>query len=474
MESLSRLILAAFVFGQSTEQTPIALDSRLEIFVDRYCIEKLENAALVLHSPCPAEKAIQFDRDWEGRYCGYVTVIKDTDVFRMYYRGLPVSGKDGQNAEVTCYAESRDGIHWTKPDLGIYEIDGTRNNNVILAGMSPFSHNFAPFIDTRPGVNPKQRFKAVAGTEASGLKAFVSEDGIHWELVTDEPLIKEGAFDSQNVVFWSETEQAYCCYFRTWQDKIRRVSRCVSQDFLHWSTPELMEYSRGPLEHLYTNQTLPYFRAPHIYIGLAARFMPGRRVIDAEHATQYGVEEKYSDDCSDAVLISSRGGNLYDRTFMEAFIRPGYGLSNWTSRTNYPAYGIVQTGPAELSVYVQRNYGQPGHFLERLRLRLDGFASVRAPYDGGVMLTRPLRFLGKSLYLNYSTSAAGQIQVEILDEAAKPIPGYAAADCDLLIGDEIDRKVTWKKNDDLTTLQGKTIQLRFIMKDADLFALQFR
>src|SRR5205085_287340 len=130
-------------------------------------------------------------------------------------------------------------------------------------------------------------------------------------------------------------------------------------------------------------QTTPYFRAPQIYVAIAARFMPGRRVISQEEADKLGVSKGYSGDCSDAVLMTSRGGGSYDRTFMEGFVRPGIGLENWVSRTNYPARGIVQTGSNEMSLYVQHNYGQPTHHLVRYAMRLDGLASLHAGYTGG-------------------------------------------------------------------------------------------
>src|SRR5690606_41276915 len=71
---------------------------------------------------------LNFDKPWEGNCSGYCTIIKDGDLYRMYYRGIREAGKDGNDNEVTCYAESTDGIHWTKPSLGIYEIDGTLEN----------------------------------------------------------------------------------------------------------------------------------------------------------------------------------------------------------------------------------------------------------------------------------------------------------------------------------------------------------
>jgi hypothetical protein len=239
----------------------------------------------------------------------------------------------------------------------------------------------------------------------------------------------------------------------------------------------LMEYERddgraAPVEEMYTNQTHPYFRAPHLYVATAARFMINRQVLTTQQAEAIHVDPKFFHDTSDAVLLTSRGGNTYQRTFMTAFIAPGIGPENWVSRTNYPALNVVPTGPDEMSVYVNQNYGQPTSHLRRYTMRLDGFASVHADYNGGEMLTRALKFAGSRLFLNFATSAAGGIRVEVQDEAGKPIPGFALADCRELIGNEIDRPVAWA-NANLASLAGRPVRLRFVMKDADLFALRF-
>lgn len=455
----------------------IDIGSRRELFLDRFLIDRLDGTRLALHPPRPAGTALAFDRPWEGRYSGYVTVLRDNGRYRMYYRGHPVDAPDGSGTESTCYAESSDGVHWERPELGLYEVEGTRRNNVILKGQLPFSHNFAPFMDTRPGVPEDKRYKAVAGKMNTGLVPFVSGDGVHWRKLRDEPVLTKGALDSHNLVFWSESEETYLCYLRTWTgggtEGMRTISRSASPDFLHWSDPVEMAFDEGCFEELYTNQTLPYFRAPHIYVALAARFMAGRRVVSPEHFEALGGEGHYGEDCSDTVLLTSRGGNRYDRTFMEGYVRPGIGLSNWTSRTNYPACGIVPTGSHEMSFYITRSYGQPGAYLERLALRLDGFASVHAPYAGGGMTTKPFRFQGSQLRLNYATSAAGGIRVEVQDEAGAPVPGYTLRDCDEIIGDEIERIVTWRGDGGLGAVQSRAVRLRFQMKDADLYAIQF-
>jgi hypothetical protein len=391
----------------------------------------------------------------------------------MYYRGSP-----GDGLQVTCYAESDDGIEWRKPDLGLFDVAGTRDNNVILTPEvgGDATHNFSPMLDRRPGVPESEQYKALGGSGKNGLIAFASADGLRWRKLAEKPVITEGAFDSQNVSFWSRSEDLYLCYFRIFTNKVRTVARTTSQDYLHWTDPVEMEFGDTPKEHLYTNGTTPYFRAPHIYVALPGRFWPGRSAMSDEGAAALDVSEASgaANDSSDAVLMTTRGGNRYDRTFMESFVRPGLDSGNWVSRANYPAQGVVPTGDTEMSLYIGRGMGQESAHLERLTLRTDGFTSLNAGYGGGEMLTRPFRFGGSELQINYATSAAGNIRVELHDESGVPIEGFTLDDCDEIIGDDVDRVVTWNGSSEVSKVARRPIRLRFAMKDADLYSLRFR
>lgn len=455
----------------------VNLDSNHELFIDYFLIDSMIGTHLEMHQPIDEGPVLYFDKPWEGPFCGYCTVIKDGDIFKLYYRGLPEAGKDGSDNETTCYAESKDGIAWNKPKLNLFERNGVKENNIILAENAPFSHNFSPFLDTNPNTQPQEKYKALAGTKKTGLYRFISPDGINWKKVGEDPVFTDGIFDSQNVAFWSEVENCYVCYFRTWSGEgykgKRTVSRTTSKDFNVWTKPLKMDFGESPMEHLYTNQTHAYFRAPHIYIATAARFMPNRQVLTKEEAVALNVDPKYFKDCSDVVLITSRGGNQYDRTFMESFIRPGIGLQNWVSRSNYPALNIVQTGPDEMSLYVNQDYAQPTAHLRRYSMRLDGFSSIKANYIGGEMITNPFTFTGDNLYINFATSAAGEIKVEILDDQDNVVDGFSKDDCQILIGNEIKKNVKWRSDQTVKELQGKVIKLRFFLKDADLYALKF-
>ena len=477
----SQLTAAWGLAAQVAPQSPVAIGGRRELFVDRALVAQMRGVAYRLGAAVDAGPVIHFDRPWEGPFCGYTTIIQEADRYRMYYRGVPTAGEDGNAAECTCMAESSDGKVWTRPELGLFERSGQRRNNVILAQDPPYSHNFSPMLDLRPGVDPAERYKALAGVHQTGLMAFVSADGVRWRKLRDRPVFPSPAafsLDSQNISFWSVAEGKYVLYFRSWKKidgvNYRWVSRATSDDFRDWSAPQEMSFGDAPPEHLYTNQTSPYFRAPHIYAGICARFMPGRQVVSEAQAAQLRVDPKYFKDCSDAVLVTSRGGTTATRMFREAFLRPGVGLENWVSRSNYPALNLVQTGPATMSFYVNRNYGQPTAYLRRYELRLDGLAFVQASYEGGELLTRPLLFEGNRLELNFSTSAAGGIRVELQDTTGRPLPGYSLADAPELIGDEIGRSYAWKGGESVATHQGQPVRLRFVMKDADLYAFQFQ
>jgi hypothetical protein len=113
---------------------------------------------------------------------------------------------------------------------------------------------------------------------------------------------------------------------------------------------------------------------------------------------------------------------------------------------------------------------QPGESSKRA----DGFVSVNAPYAGGEMLTKTLVFRGRKLVINYSTSAVGSIEVEIQDQFGRPMEGFALADSAEIYGDEIERAVSWKYGTDMSSLAGKPIRVRFVMKDADLYSICFR
>lgn len=444
---------------------PLTIGTQRELFVDDYLIDTLQGGARqVLHHPEAREIVLEHDRAWEGNTCGYHTFFRDGNIVRVYYRASNDKGKvqrDDITPQVTCMAESEDGITWRKPVLGLCEHNGSTVNNIILTGLA--RHNFVPFRDNNPDCTPDQQYKAVASSiENGGLYAFVSADAIRWKLAAEEPVITDGYLDSQNLAFWDNQCRQYRAYYREYtEDKIRAIKTATSPDFLHWAPGEWLEYPDAPVEHLYTNQISSYYRAPHLYLGFPTRFLPDRGQI------------------TEGLFMSSRDGQNFKR-WGEALIRPGANRDRWGNRCNYIWHGLVETpspypgAPNELSLYSTEHYYEGNSSrVRRFALRLDGFVSINAPLCGGELLTKPFECAGGKLLINASTSAAGWIRVEVQTENGAPLPGYALSDCDEFWGDEIEGAVTWNGKSSLDIPAGQPIRLRFVLSDADIYALRF-
>ena len=483
-----------------TRGEPLTLKNQRELFVDDYLVAATSGVEFRLGKPVPADIAMHYNESWEGRYAGgYVTVIHDRQRYRMYYRGSTKGNTDPADddwrAEITCYAESSDGIDWKKPHLGLYEVNGTRNNNVILPPDNPYipSDNFAVLYDDRPGVPPGERFKGIGGQThekdikvtkiPGGLYRYVSADGIHWKLYSKTPICSNNVLGSLNVLSWIPTENNYAIYLRSWTGGIniagenkglRTIARTVSKDFEHWSEPRNMSFGGAPGEHLYTNATEPYFRAPQILISLPMRFLPDRRILSEEQLRQAGVYPLSWKGVSDTLFMTSRGGDSYDRKFLEAFVRPGPDDGNWGARSNMPALGVVQTGATEMSFYVTRGQATPTNRLERLTLRLDGFASLHAGYHAGYAVTKPVVLDGKRMSVNLATSAAGSLKITILGDDHREVPGFGEADAEELAGDRIDHPVKWKSGKSIADLAGKVVRIKFTLRDADVYSFEIR
>jgi hypothetical protein len=472
------------------------IGSRVQLFCDDWLIDRLSGARLVMHSPVRQEVAFTFDAPWERGIGSYPTIIKDGSQYRLYY-----SAGGEVDREYTCVAFSSDAIHWTRPDLGLFDFEGSKHNNIVWTGEANAyceSHNFSPFVDANPECKPDERYKAVSLTimvppgendRRKVMMGFVSADGIHWKRVSEAPIMTDGSFDSHNTCFWDTNRKKYVCYLRIGREGYRSVALATSTDFLNWTKSEAIDLGKTPLEHFYTNGIEQYLRNPQLYVGFPMRFVPCK-----ERGT-VGYDQRVVDGLSDMVFMSSHDGFHWNRQFMEAFVRPGLEQHNWGGAhgNQTPAWHIQQTGPAELSIYWLERSGYYNMWLaeglkkrprekgkevdaelRRGTLRLDGFASVNAGYKGGEVVTKPLKFSGKELALNVATSAVGSVKVEIQDLRGQPVPGFALRDCEPIWGDEIERVVSWKNGADVSKLSGKAVRLRFVLKDADLYSIRFR
>ncbi len=490
---------------------PIDIDSRLELMVDDHLIERFSgSAALHLHRPVareivfPNESDPVVQEDGNGLRAGhaYMTVFHDEGVYRMYYGVSRFFFEKDRHTRVFYYAESRDGIEWETPNLGLFEFEGSRDNNIVWwkddTGRQA-AVSFSPFKDENPDCDLEHRYKAVVrfmGKGEKGLSVLSSSDGIHWSVFTPNPVITDGAFDTQNLGFWDAARGEYRAYWRDFFDgpggrRFRGIKTAGSGDLLNWSNPQWLYYPGAETEELYTNQVIPYYRAPHILVGLPSRYVarawseavedlpePDRRRLIVERTGH----ERFGSALTDTVFMSSRDGvrfNLWDEAFIPPGLRP---RDNWIYGDNYANWGMVTTAshiegaPEELTFYLSEG-SRRDHYSKvyrRYTLRVDGFASVRASRHGGEVFTHPLIFSGSELVLNFSASAAGSICVELQDMQGVAIPGFALADCVEVLGDDLERSVRWRDGADLGQLAGSPVRLRFRLTDADLFSLRFK
>ena len=432
-----------------------------QLLVDDWWIAEARGVEAVLHTPERREVVLAPEYPWEEGGLSYLTAIRDGAKIRGWYRADPLL-QDSDFKSITCYAESDDGIYWTKPELDLVEFQGSTRNNIVWTEPGI---NFAPFKDNNPDCAEDQRYKGIIRDRRQVL-ALSSPDGISWQLIRDAPILTDHPFDSHNLAFWDDWRGEYVAYCRGVAGQgtsdffagVRWIRRATSQNFLDWSPLVSIECGAAPWEHLYTNSCIQYRRAPGTYLMFPSRFVH-ERTPDPNWTYDTGV--------SDIVFMSSRDGLNFDRSFMEAFIRPGLDFDNWHDRGIYCEVGVVETGAGEMSLYGMEHCHLPTQRIRRYALRTDGFVSVRAGYAGGEFITPPLTFAGSELELNYSTSAVGSVQVAVQDCA-----GQVICRSDEHYGDEIAGSVRWAEGA-LAEWAGRAVRLRFALKDADLYAFKF-
>ena len=448
-------------------ENPVEIGEDRQLFVDDYWIADSAGVERVLHSPTRQSVALEPEHPWEVGGLSYLIAFPDQGKYRGWYRADPML-QDSDYNSITCYAESDDGINWTKPNVGLIEFNGSKDNNIVWTEPGI---NLAPFKDANPDAKPEEQYKAFIRVRRV-MHALSSPDGLQWKMMREEPTLTDYPFDTLNLAFWDTWRKEYVGYCRGVAGQgssdfftgVRWIRRATSKDFLNWGPLENIDCGDTPWEHFYTNSCIQYERAPGTYLMFPSRFVHDR-VPNPEWTYDTGV--------SDIVFMSSRDGSNFDRSFLEAFIRPGTDFNNWHDRGIYFEVGILHTSDTEMTMYGMENAHLPTQRIRRYSLRTDGFVSVNGGFKGGEFTTRPLIFSGSSLELNYATSAVGSLKVEIQDADGHAIPGFSLDDFPEKFGDEIDGKVSWNGGGDVGALAGKPVRLRFLLKDADVYAFKF-
>ena len=465
----------------------------------------------------PNENIFLADQAWEDNFAWFC-VLHDEGRYRMWYyliKNVPrVKGKLPQAACVG-YAESDDGLTWRKPLLNLIERYGFKQNNIVFTGGPDAWSMELGNVFRDPSAPPEERYKMlypcweskhlfgiVEGVpyvkEAGVLRGAYSPDGLHW---TRYQHIFVGRYtDSQNVATYDPVLGKYVAYIRAHSSyggldvgahpvqetrRGRAVARIESDDYRHWSVPELVlspDFQDGLNMDFYNPGYSRYDGAENAHF----LFPTGLHHRDGRMKVQVAV---------------SRDNRNWLRPTRETFIPLGP-PDSFDSYRIYVSPGFVPAGKDHLALYYRAGNMPHGGDLNRLRpknrtsrtgmgrvlLKRDRIVGIEAGPEEGTFWTRPLLFEGRRLVVNVEpTGPNPQLRVQMFGVGVQPAEsssrgkymqdapclGYSFEENIPLIRDELDGVVRWKGGADLGQWSGKPVRLHFKLKDMRIYAFQF-
>jgi hypothetical protein len=451
------------------------------LFLDAAVVEESAGLTRVFHS---AEKhaglpVIARDRPWEGvaAITGpyvYGTVLRDGEKLRLWYQVLTRGNHVG-------YAESVDGIHWTKPELDIVAHEGLKTNFVVSAhdpGASGGGHCHNPSVIVRPGEHDREKRYALYGfdSQCGHPRVAFSPDGLRWHYPSESA--RQPLFASSDVVnfFFDPYQNRYTATWKTRNRRGRAVGIAWSRDGLAWTKP-----LEGPVfvaDDLDPDATqiygMPVFAYQGLYIGQPWIY----------HARYFRYGEYSVEKLHEAQEDSPRT--------MDVQLAWSWDLINWTrpaergpliQRGEPGAWdgGMIVTARAPVIVGDELYFYYGGcdgvHDQPRVRaaiglakLRLDGFCSLRAGTAEGWLITRREPFHEPAVRINARTAPGGQVVAEILDRRNRVLPGFSREVCEPFTGDSAGHVLRWKSRQFPAGQGQNDYKLRFWLKSADLYS----
>lgn len=455
-----------------------------ELFWDD-CLIDTEKTTAVHRLIPPAEKecCFLFDRGEENFSVSYPNLVRDPDGYKLYYLSFNAT-LHGEKRRIRMHViESDDGVHWTRPDLGLFPTDLPGPNNTVIDDLNDSS--LCVFYDPNPACPPEEKYKALTlvfldrAADKRSLWCWLSPDGYHFRrgyMLTDK-----GRFDSLNATFWQDG--LYYSFVRnlhgSWEKGIvRDVRMMTSEDFVHWSDPVPLEYDDGMDFQMYTNNIMPCPGVPGMFLGMPTRYV--ERQGWTKNDDQFGsvaikrrAAEKIEPRCAlavtDLLFMCSRDG-VHFRRYPDAYMTPGLETErNWTYGDCFASWPLLENGDTWMFYLggnsMSENCPKP---LVRYTLRKDGFACMAAEDGEKRLVTKPFLYGGGSLRLNMATSAFGYVYVTVLDESGAPLTEESVE----LYGDSTARTVYFPDGTDTAAWAGKTIRLSFRMRDAKLYSME--
>ncbi|MFB0502883.1 MAG: hypothetical protein ACETWE_03535 [Candidatus Bathyarchaeia archaeon] len=453
---------------------PVHVGSKRQLFIDEELIEQAQNVRLVVNKPFKTgEKCIVAEYPWEGhRIGGYNSVMEDNGIYKMWYDSID---NDGQRW--LCYATSKDGVRWEKPMLKVVAHKNIEKTNIVFPTKPrPFEPGCV-FKDTRPSTAEDEKYKMACSYTPEegepGVYAFSSPDGVHWKQLSDKPSFRPS--DTGNVCFWDGRTGSYVAYVRVWAP-MRKVGRCEFNDITNWGK-EKTTFSYDELDppdmDFYNSAAVKYPYADDVYLMFPSAY---------HHYPEPPKGKHRNDGPLDIRFAVSRDGIAWKRPDRGPFIPLGV-KGQWDDSALYMTTGMIRNDNQLFMYYSGYDFTHGAYeikrdkfkgVISRVTIRSDGFASLDSDYTGGRVVTKPLTFKGDRLNLNVDTGVAGEARVELLDSHGKPITGYSLTESDPVRGNFVEKTVTWNGDSDISRFAGKPVKLHFFLRDAKLYAFQFR
>ena len=386
-------------------------------------------------------------RKWEVRYDnGYPNLFYDplAGVYRLYYT---LFSKDPDSAATsleervgkqytprsdrvtsTAYAESKDGIHWVKPSLGLVEFEGSRDNNLLMM----YAHGTSVMLDMQE-VDPAKRYKLMTRVDYPGTRGFMavsfSPDGLHWQELLPWPKHNPQA-DSHNFVFRDHTDGRYKLITRIWKNGMRVSALCESADFIHWSEPKEVLRGSGYGNQVYS---MPVFRCGKLFLGLASMFHEGDT-------------EDRDFDTVDLELTMATQTDTFDFVAPRDHLIPR-GAGRYPTG-EFDCGCIYASPPVEIDgktyVYYMGGNGQHTNYREtsfaRAAFEKDKWACLtpRDPHRESRVMTNPFHFYGENLELLAEADSLSDLRIALFGRwhDSQPLEGYGFWDARLEPGED--------------------------------------
>jgi hypothetical protein len=484
-------------------------DNRI-LFFDTSNIESMEDMQFTLNIPNKQGPCLWAERDWEIKRVRPSGLIFYNDEYRLYYW---INLNEGRM--VLAFVTSKDGIKWERPDLGIVEFDGSKNNNICDTGEQLFSEHCV-FVD--PSASPEHRIKMIFNyLLGGGMGLMTSPDGIHFK--RSEGYLLKFFTDNHMISFYDERISKYRIYVRGW-DRSRKIndiwgsSRNILlaevDDLFHpvpYDVSAIRQWPMGPPRKTKYGELHPSLRKMNKELPavlwcdnddptMADLYQSA--IVHYSQDTYFSFPTLYynyppppvgfvNDGVMDIQFASSRDGLNWSRSIRQPYVRldmPGgfatkqlymlAGIAPQKNTLNQYYVGCTRThgdGRTSVSInpHLSSQKGDP--LVLRLEQRMDGFVSIDSSYTGGRLITKSFVLNSKSLKLNIDTSASGMAKAALLDESGMELEQFRLTDCDIIQDNNTQLTVKWNGKHDLSSLNGKTVKLMLESRATKLFSI---